>query len=67
MEDELQVETNKKGRLANMDIILKELWDFTKDSNEQFNALREELNRIGKRLDDVEEQTDGRGDSGSAI
>ncbi|CAI5660542.1 unnamed protein product [Oreochromis niloticus] len=60
MEEDQQSDTNAtaKDHPATMDMILKELRAFRKDTNDQFNAIRENVDGIGKRLDEAEGRLD---------
>lgn len=60
MEEDQQSDANAtaKDHPATMDMIIKELRAFRKDTNEQFNAIRENVDGIGIRLDEAEGRID---------
>ena len=43
-------------RAANLDVILKELREFRKDSGQQLNGIREDIGKIYGRMEEAEER-----------
>lgn len=55
MEDDMQVDTDmESNRDANLGLILKELREFRKVSWQQLNGIREDINKIYKRVEEAE-------------
>ncbi|KAL7382358.1 hypothetical protein ABVT39_021080 [Epinephelus coioides] len=43
---------------ANLETILKELWEFREDFSQKLNDIREDINKIYKRVEEAEERID---------
>ncbi|KAF0032216.1 hypothetical protein F2P81_014506 [Scophthalmus maximus] len=56
MEDDMMQDELAPSGDANLDLILKELRDFRKDSNQQLIGIKEDINKIHQRMEEAEEQ-----------
>ncbi|KAI4791140.1 hypothetical protein KUCAC02_034180 [Chaenocephalus aceratus] len=58
MDDDTQPDDADPSRNAHLSLILKEMQDFRKDSSQQLNGIKEDINTINKIMEEAEERID---------